>query len=131
MTNNVLLKRADTLHKNVSSMLSSQFSPSYSPKKVENVNDIVDIANSSKKGLAILFAVCFVLSLFLLKKCKPSFVVKKRNFYDYTGDEIDNYNLLYYSVLIGFILFIVSSVFIYKCDSLRKFVFSESCSMCI
>lgn len=131
MTNNNLLQKANNLHKNVSSMLSGQFSPSYSPKRVENVNDVLDIANSSKKGLGILFLVCVFICFFILKKFKPSFVLKKKNFYDYGEDEVDTYNLLYYSVVVGIIVFIVSSIFIYKCDSLRSFVFDNSCSMCI
>lgn len=131
MSNNALIQKANNLHKNVSSMLAGQFSPSYSPQKIENVNDILDIANSSKKGLAILFVVSIVISILLLKNFKPSFIMKKKNFYDYGEDEIDTYNLLYYSVIVGVIVFIVSSIFIYKCDSLRGFVFDNSCNMCI
>jgi len=123
------IQKANNLHRNVSSML-RQFSPSYSPQKVDNINDVLDIANSSKKGLAILFVISVVISILLLKFFKPSFIMKKKNYYDYGEDEIDNYNLLYYSVIVGIVMFIVSSIFIYKCDSLRGFVFN-SCNMCI
>ena len=131
MTNNVLIQKANSLHKNVSSMLSGQFSPSYSPKKIENVNDVIDIANSSKKALAILFVVCFFFTLYALKKIKPSFVLKKNRFFEYKQEEVDKYNLVYYSVLIGFVIFVIASIVIYKTDSVRSFVFSDNCNMCI
>lgn len=107
----------------------SYFGGKYSATK-SKFGDILKMALLSKCRLFILFCVCFVVTMFLLYRSKPRWILHSRKKYD-EQDKISVYYLMTYSIYISLFLFIVLSVVAYRFPKTRELLYiSEDCDLC-
>lgn len=128
------LQEADTL----AEKYQSSFGGKYSPEKKSSFSDITsfnfkglwDLLVLSRMRLGILLGSFFIISMIMLTKYKPKFVVKRKSIMD-NPEAIDTLELVKYSFIFGFVFSVVVVGLSYKFPFIKSILFKEEdCELC-
>ena len=128
------LQDADTL----AEKYQSSFGGKYSPEKKTPSGDITsfnfkglwDLIVLSRMRLGILLGLCFIISMIMLTKYKPTFVIKRRTIMD-NPESIDTLELVNYSFIFGFVFSVIFVGLSYKFPFIKNILFKEEdCDVC-
>jgi len=133
------LRDADSLFDKYQSSFGGKYSPNYSEDYNRfTLEEALKTIKESQKRLGILFILCFIVSLFLLCKIKPSFIMKKRTnisdsiiYKSNISDSKDKFALVKYSLLFSLILWCVIFGLSYKFPLIKRCIIGEEeCNLC-
>jgi hypothetical protein len=135
------LRDADSLFDKYQSSFGGKYSPNspnYSEDSKFSLEDTLKKIKESQKRLGILFIVCFIVSLFLLCKLNPSFIMKKRSnllesdiYKSNISDTKDKFALIKYSLLFALILWCTIFGLSYKFPLIKRCILGdEECNLC-
>lgn len=126
------LQDADTLADKYKASFGDKYSSEDSSSMFSsfNLKGMWNLILLSRKRLAILLGVSFVLSMLILIKWKPNFIlVKKQNINE--SDKIDIWQLLKYSFIFGFLMSCLIFGLSYKVPFIKNIIFKEEdCELC-
>lgn len=123
---------AEKLHKEYKSYFGGKYSASRSASSspTKKVKDVCNAILKSKKRVLVLLVICFFISMIILNKIKPKFVLEKGS--SRSDKRIDIYSMCLYSLVCGVVLTLIFSLISFHVPVLKEILFKESCgsSMC-
>lgn len=126
---------AEKLHNEYKNYFGGKYSASRSPTNsskisVKKIKDMWNAMILSKQRIIILCIFCFFLSMFVLNKTKPKFILEKKE-WNKSDHRIDIYSICWYSIIFGLVLTLILSIIAFNIPKLKEMLFKESCTnMC-